>query len=255
MKKFVKVLLASSAIASMATGAAMAADMMVKAPRPVVPVWSWTGCYLGGHAGGLWVHKDFTEVPGPGAAFQPIAAGSHQANSWLGGAQVGCDVQFVGTPVVVGIQGDYAWTNANASHAAPPPYIANTFLDSSTKSLSTATARVGLAWDRFLAYVKGGGAWENDKYAFRGPVFPFLFTGEEIRFGYTVGVGAEYAFTNGLSAFLEYNYYDFGRQTVTFNTVPGPAAAYFDIKETKSVVRAGLNWRFWSYEPAVVAKY
>jgi opacity protein-like surface antigen len=256
MKKFVKLLLASSAIASMFTGAATAADLLVKAPRPVVPVWSWTGCYLGGHGGGLWVRKEYTEIPGPGVGGLPVAAGDHRANSWLAGVQVGCDVQFVGTPVVVGIQGDYAWTNANASHLYPGT-VAD-YLDSTTKSLSTATARLGYAWDRLLLYVKGGGAWENDKYSLRTPAFPFLWTGEEIRFGYTVGIGAEYAFTNGLSAFLEYNYYDFGRNTATFDFNPvlrGPGTRYFDIKETKSVVRAGLNWRFWSYEPAVVAKY
>src|SRR5262245_28642796 len=107
MKNFVRRLLTGGAIASMFIGSAMAADLHVKAPRPVVPVWSWTGCYLGGHAGGLWVHKDYTEVFAFGVA-PPVPAGSHQANSWLAGAQVGCDVQFVGTPVVVGIQGDYA---------------------------------------------------------------------------------------------------------------------------------------------------
>ena len=27
---------------------------------------------------------------------------------------------------------------------------------------------VGYAWDRFLGYVKGGGAWERDEYTFSG---------------------------------------------------------------------------------------
>jgi hypothetical protein len=32
-------------------------------------------------------------------------------------------------------------------------------LTSNTKSLASVTGRVGYAWDRFLGYVKGGGAF------------------------------------------------------------------------------------------------
>ena len=35
---------------------------------------------------------------------------------------------------------------------------------SNVKGLSSVTGRVGYAWDRFLGYVKGGGAWEKDEY-------------------------------------------------------------------------------------------
>ena len=40
-----------------------------KAPPPSVPVWSWTGCYAGGHAGGLWAKQDDWIVRTPGGAF------------------------------------------------------------------------------------------------------------------------------------------------------------------------------------------
>ena len=42
--------------------------------------------------------------------------GSHDANGWLGGAQVGCNYQVGGW--VFGIQGDYAWTDASGSSAS-----------------------------------------------------------------------------------------------------------------------------------------
>jgi hypothetical protein len=32
------------------------------------------------------------------------------------------------------------------------------------KSLGSVTGRVGYSWDRFLAYVKGGGAWLQSDY-------------------------------------------------------------------------------------------
>jgi hypothetical protein len=41
-----KILISGMALAAMIAGPAMAADMPVKAPPPV-PVFSWTGCYIG----------------------------------------------------------------------------------------------------------------------------------------------------------------------------------------------------------------
>jgi opacity protein-like surface antigen len=50
-----RLLLASTAVGALAVaGSALAADIPVKAPPPVVapvPVFTWTGCYIGGHGG------------------------------------------------------------------------------------------------------------------------------------------------------------------------------------------------------------
>ena len=120
------------------------------------------------------------------------------------------------------------------------------------KSLATVTGRIGYAWDRFLGYVKGGGAWERDEYHISDALGTFL-TASETRSGWTVGVGGEYAFTNYLSGFVEYNYYDFGSRDNTFTGLIGTTV--IDIKETKSVVRAGLNWRFGGWAAPVTARY
>ena len=103
MRKF---LLATAALIAFA-GPAIAADMrapVYKAPPPVVPAWSWTGCFVGGHAGSLWTKQDWTNLT-PGGDFFGAWLGRHQANNWLGGVQSGCDYQFAGG-FVIGIQGD-----------------------------------------------------------------------------------------------------------------------------------------------------
>ena len=82
------------------------------------------------------------------------------------------------------------------------------------KSLATVTGRVGYAWDRFLGYVKGGGAWERDEYHVTISPATTVATAGETRSGWTVGVGGEYAFTDYLSGFVEYNYYDFGTRDI-----------------------------------------
>src|SRR5215831_12042548 len=112
-----KVLVATAALIALASPA-IAADMRLpryKAPPPVVPAWSWTGCFLGGHAGGLWATQKDWIVRTPGGAFYGQSLGEHDEHSFVGGAQVGCDYQFAGG-FVIGVQGDDAWTNAEGSH-------------------------------------------------------------------------------------------------------------------------------------------
>ena len=114
MRKF---LFATAALIALASPAS-AADMRLpvyKAPPPVAPVWSWSGCYLGGHAGGLWATQKDWIVRTPGGDFFGQSLGQHDEHSWVGGAQAGCDYQFAGG-FVIGVQGDYAWTNAEGSH-------------------------------------------------------------------------------------------------------------------------------------------
>jgi outer membrane immunogenic protein len=250
-----RILLTSAALAALLSAPAMAADLarpIYKAPPPApVPVFTWTGCYIGGHVGGLWANKDWTDrTPGDPA----VSFGGHDADSWLGGVQAGCDYQFAGG-FVIGIQGDYAWTDAKGSNANTAiPELTD---ESKIKSHATVTGRVGYAWDRFLGYVKGGVAWERDDYRIFGTIPSFVAIGtvvdvsaSETRTGWTVGIGGEYAFTNSLSGFVEYNYYDFGTRDVTFSD----GFTTVGVKETKSVVRAGLNLRFGPVGP-VVAKY
>jgi outer membrane immunogenic protein len=251
MRKF---LLGTAALIALVTPA-ISADMrppVYKAP-PVVPVWSWSGCYLDGHAGGLWAEQKDWIVRTPGGAFFGQSLGGHDADGWVGGAQAGCNYQFAGG-FVIGIQGDYAWADADGSHDSAREF--GVAYHSKVKSLATVTGRIGYAWDRFLGYVRGGGAWERDDYWATTILLGTAYTARETRPGWTIGVGGEYAFTNVLSGFVEYNYYDFGTRQIAFTPqVAGLGPAFVDIKETKSVVRAGLNVRFGGYAAAGAAKY
>jgi outer membrane immunogenic protein len=251
MKKF---LLATAALIVLA-GPAMSADMRApvrKAP-PVVPLWSWTGCYVGGHAGGLWADAKEWVVRTPGGAFFGQSLGGHVADGWIGGVQAGCDYQFVGG-FVIGIQGDYDWTDAEGSHDSTREI--GVAYHSKVRSLASVTGRVGYGWDRFLGYVKGGGAWQRDEYWATTIILGTAYTAQTTRSGWTVGVGGEYAFTNVLSGFVEYSYYDFGtRQISLMPQVVGLGPAFVDIKAATSVVRAGLNVRFGGWTAPVVAKY
>ena len=81
-----KPFLASVALAALITAPAIAADLRrpvypPPAPQPtvVIPIqiWTWTGCYVGGHVGGLWAGKEFVDAA-------PAESGDHDVNGWLG---------------------------------------------------------------------------------------------------------------------------------------------------------------------------
>src|SRR5438552_1065796 len=81
---------------------ASAADMARKAPiapPPPPPVATWTGCYVGLNAGGVWgrLHDDWTANPTGfgGPAFISANGSSRiEASGFTGGGQIGCNKQI-----------------------------------------------------------------------------------------------------------------------------------------------------------------
>ena len=69
---------------------AMAADMPLKAPPPPpAPVFTWTGCYLGGSVGGIWRQTDNVRigvVDGGSGAGAAVAAGAIPTAFGVGGS-------------------------------------------------------------------------------------------------------------------------------------------------------------------------
>jgi outer membrane immunogenic protein len=236
-----KMLLTATALFTLVSGSALAADMSRPKPgpapvytkAPMMAPFTWTGCYIGGNGGGLFAKKDWT-VTGTG-----FAQSSVNINSWVAGAQLGCNYQM--GAVVLGLQGDYDWSNGSASATDASFIPAGSVTDqTSIKSLASVTGRVGYAWDRFMLYGKGGGAWVKDNYT--ETAVGFASSASETRTGWTAGAGGEYAFTDWLTGFVEYDYYDFGTKS---NTFAGTLAANVaDIKQTVSVAKGGFNIKF-----------
>jgi len=254
-----RLLLASSALAF--AGSAMAADlqpaprMAVKAPMVAAVPFSWTGCYIGAEAGYGWGNKDFRD---------PLAANfadvgqvvRDRVSGGLAGGQVGCNYQ-VASNWVLGIEGDIAWANITGSTA--DPFFNGKNMSAKTDALAAVTGRVGYTWDRVMLYGKGGGAWARDRYDIVANFFPGLvppadYRASETRFGWTAGVGVEWAFSGNWSAKLEYDHYDFGSRR---NNLTDPVSGFVipaDIRQRIDVVKVGLNYNFWS-SPAVTARY
>ena len=111
--------------------------------------------------------------------------------------------------------------------------------------MASVTGRLGIAIERNLLYVKGGGAWVRDDYDQRVTATGVaVSSATETRSGGTVGVGWEYAFVPGWSGFIEYDHYFLGTKSVDFTTPGGVFAFTADIKQDVDVVKGGINYRF-----------
>ena len=215
------------------SAAAQAADMPVKAPVAVAPVYNWTGCYLGGNAGYGWGRDHYTFVP-------VLDEGSHSLRGFVGGGQIGCDYQFASN-WVIGIQGMFDGAAMRGDHnlTTAPPINDETRV----RWFGTATGRIGyLVAPTALLYAKAGGAWLREDYneSFLGT---FRGAASTTRSGWTIGGGLEWMFARNWSVFVEYDYFGLGTKRLS---IPGPIAGpnTYDIKQDINVVLIGLNYRF-----------
>jgi outer membrane immunogenic protein len=210
-----KILLSSVALLSLTAGA-MAADLPSRrAPAPIiaaVPVFTWTGFYVGVNAGYGWNTNDSITVGG-------VRFDLDDEGGFVGGAQAGYNYQ-IGS-FVVGLEGDIQYADFGGDDRFDfdnDGIVDDDFNNSDW--FGTVRARAGVAFDRALIYATGGFAFADDAT------------------GWTVGGGLEYAFTNNLSAKVEGLYVNLDQDD---NFLGIDSDAEF------GVVRAGLNFRFGTY--------
>jgi outer membrane immunogenic protein len=226
----------TAAAAMTVTQAASAADLprsrAVAAPV-MAPVSTWTGCYIGANLGGAFGRADINAATGGGV--------SGTKSGFAGGAQFGCDYQFAGTGWVVGMRNMFDGTSFKSSGTIPGGTLAGATADSKTTWFHTLTGRVGYAaLPDGLLYIHGGGAWAHfDQTITQAGVQVGQFS--NTKGGYAVGGGWEYKFAPNWSAFVEYNYMDFGTSSGT--TTNG---VNVNLKRDMQTVLVGVNWRFGS---------
>jgi outer membrane immunogenic protein len=238
MKPIIVVVVALLASASRV----MAADLPV--PQAPVPpptyfpaYYNWTGVYLGAN-GGYGFGQNRWSVAG-------LSSGNFNTNGFLAGGTLGANYQT--GPYLVGFEGDIDWSNVqgNTSAATCAALGAPAGTTCQTKStwLGTARARVGYAFDRLLVFGSGGAAF--------GGLQPVLNPGGVVfsptpQLGWTAGAGVEYAFTDAVSAKVEYLFVNLGTVACPVSTTLtgcGPFTSH-SFTFSENLVRAGVNYRF-----------
>jgi outer membrane immunogenic protein len=243
--------------------AASAADLPRKAPvmpMPVAAGYDWSGFYIGAHVGAGWSQHEVSadELLG-------LVVASPQASGFLGGGQIGFNVQS--GSFVWGVEVDGSWADIKGKSQLYIPLedglIGNT--EAKIQWLTTATARVGFAFDRTMVYVKGGAAWAKFEYNSAGALdtgdglVPASSSGSTDKWGWTIGAGVEHAFSANWSAKLEYNYVQFDTDNMSIDySINGSPTASYDLvssRENVHMVKFGLNYKFSPWSSPVSARY
>ncbi len=289
-----KLLLASVSVVMLAAPA-IAADLgrrpVYKTP-PVAPPppFTWTGCYVGGFVGGAFTDGDATFTDLGNASFGSFSGGVaaariHGAHSWsddldssfIGGGTLGCNWQPVGTPFVLGLEGEVGYIRLNGQAFDPTTIqgTGQTTLDVLGNAkigdwYAMATGRIGYAFDRVLVYVKGGAAFVPtrasvvDTCATPGCGNWFIATTADktVTTG-TIGGGVEWAFAQNWSIKGEYMFIGLGGDDRTSCATAtninggaiggGPFCFNHDFPGVHTV-KLGINWR-WEWGKAPVAAW
>jgi outer membrane immunogenic protein len=237
---------------------AIAAD--ISPYNKALPLFSWTGCYVGGDIGGAWGSQGVlnTSPVSVGPLTQAPANTTATGGSVIGGGHLGCNFQWMPS-LVIGVEGDFSGAGLNATgHAqslfggAAAPGGSITW-SSKLDSIATVRGRVGFAWTpNTLVYLTGGGAWGRTSYSSTDVFFfgcPACATTSfsDTSSGLVLGGGLEWApWGNNWIVRAEYLYYSLGGATGAGFVAGIPVAAANPTWSSMAVSsgRAGLSYKF-----------
>ncbi len=287
MKRMLLAAIAAFGFGSTAVAADLPARMPVKAPPIVAPAFSWSGCYIGGYVGGAVDTRsvDTIDPVSQGGAFAagtfynvPSAnatnGGLHRYDlgaGVIGGGTLGCNYQPVGSPFVLGLEGEAGYMSL--SRTVIDPY--SIAFGSDTRDFTrigdwyaVVAGRAGYAVDRVLLYAKGGVGFTD----LNSTVIDACNTGacgtgllnatfSDTQAFWVGGGGIEWALDqNWQNWSVKAEYLFLGLNKSYGVCGPGAAAAAGSIwcsvhnVEGVHTVKVGLNYRF-NWAAPVVAKY
>jgi len=250
--------LAFVATSLFAATAALAADMAAPYSAPPAPSCSsarWDGFYAGINGCGI-VHRSTLNDNGnfPVAVIgASVGTQIDTTSSGIAGGQLGYNVQNCLT--VWGIETDLDWTGLKTSYGANSFTAANDYtVGDRMRWFGSTRGRVGIAVENLLLFVTSGVAYASINHSVAANFIPFLaglnpigFNDTATQWGWIVGAGAEWSFSNNLSLRSEVLLAGFTDRTHTmiFSPLGGPVQMD-TLKSSDDVVmfRAGLDYRF-----------
>jgi outer membrane immunogenic protein len=228
---------------SWGTALSQAADLPARAPvMPLPPPFTWTGFYLGGNIGAAWGSRSITDDT-TGVTF----SNSSDAR-FIGGGQVGFNYQF--GMFVLGAEADFDFGTNNSNNGAGVVTPGGTIVARLNDTwITTAAARLGLAFDHFLFYGKVGGGWVgSNNFTLQNTTTGGVVTfgNNNSRSGFLGGVGLEYAVTNNWTVKGEYDFLSLDNRT--FVVPVGSPFLVGDSFTTRNrnvqMFKAGFNYLF-----------
>lgn len=260
-------LAAAVAVGIIAGAPAHAADLKRAGPVTAAPVlldYSWAGLYFGAQGG--WTNSyDDAKITGDNAIGNIVVqtglvpgAQKTRADGFNVGGHIGANFQT--GQFVYGIEADLSYVDSDGSQthgvtAAPLgiPVGISTTSTSALNWLGTVRGRVGIAYDRVLVFATGGlavGEVEHTTTVSLSAPAPFGATAsastDDVRWGWALGGGAEYALNSIWRLRADYLMVDLGKTEHTFGaTVAGAPVTFRSEQEhVHHLVRAGISARW-----------
>jgi outer membrane immunogenic protein len=263
-----KLLLGSVAfVALTAGGPAGAADLrtpvLKAAPAPAAAPFNWSRCYLGGHVGYGWgkntnrfgdaIASGLTEVEGFPAEFGPF---HHNTKGAVVGGQVGCNHQWAPN-WLVGVEGEVWWSGIRGGFTAPEDFADPgrfSRFESRNRFDADLALRFGHVMGATLLYAKAGVAVGSFRYTETHDDFPTTHgcpggaecsvSVSQTKVGWLVGLGVEHVLVSpNWTVKAEWNFIDYGTHNIPYPSA-GAGLPTFPVKDTKNVIKVGLNFYF-----------
>ena len=257
MGGYMRLLVSTIIATALGLGAAQAADMArpiykAQPAPPPITIYNWSGLYIGGQAGGAFSSSDWaTDSLLPGLFFN----NTHDKDNWIAGGQVGLRGQWGNW--VLGVEGMWSATDLQTTTLTSLGVIDMT-RTTNIDQLYSVTGQIGYAWDRWLAYAKGGWAGASVDLSTQDAIVGSATSSVSGNAsGWTIGGGVEYAFAPSWSFAVEYNYYDLTMDDKSTLRSDGFPVSYIDHDTQIHTIMGRLNYTFnWGKNPGpVMARY
>lgn len=247
----------ANGILSAVCGVAFALGMGSAGARADGP--SWTGFYVGAHAGHGWADWN-AHVAHPcncdTLGGKPAFAGSEAmgGDGWHGGIQAGANKQLGN--FVLGVEIDVSRASMDGEHTFRMDYDTDWAVQTRLDWFGTARVRLGHSFGNLLIYGTGGLAWgrveaDMQTISITGPVTMSELSSTTYHVGWAAGAGAEWMLGPNLSLQAQYLYVDLGKADYdpkgTAYAGQPHAFAHHELMSADlkfHTIRAGLNLRF-----------
>jgi outer membrane immunogenic protein len=213
---------------------------------PVVPVYTWSGCYIGLQVGAGALQDGYTGAVNPSVVNPSVGTPTANVqNQWgfggLAGGQFGCNYQF--GRFVAGIEAE-TWGSSLQTQSNLTTFGVAQKATTSNRWDFDLTGRAGLAFDQFLLYTKAGVVWGSFKYNYTS--FAAAQSGASISPGFLWGVGVEYALMPQWTLRVETDILLFSGTNVNLACTGcvGPNATVSTISAYETLFKVGANYKF-----------
>jgi len=246
MKKFLLGTVALIAFAAPAAAADLAARPYKAPPAPIAVAYDWSGFYIGVNGGWGSSQKCWDSV----APFAIAAEGCHDADGGTVGGQIG--YRWQASSWVFGLEAQGNWADFKGSNASL--FFAGFENESQINAFGLFTGQIGYAANNVLFYIKGGAAVTGDSFRIRTIPAGVVVgtTGDDTRWGASVGAGIEFGFAPNWTAGVEYNHLFMQDRTVGFVDFAGAPFAANRIEQDVDLVTVRVNYKWGG---PVIAKY